>query len=51
MKTSKSKKAKEVFETILGHVSFGEMLASLRECDDISHKDFAAKLGISKQEL
>ena len=48
---SKSKAAKKVLKDILGHVSFGEMLASIRACDEISQKDFAKLLGISKQEL
>lgn len=50
-KKDDSRNANEVLKEILGNVTFGEMLSSLRECDEISQKDFAKTLGISKQEL
>lgn len=34
-----------------GPLTFGEMLNSIRECDDISQTDFAHKLGVSKAHL
>jgi transcriptional regulator with XRE-family HTH domain len=51
MSTKKSKSAKDVFNKILGHVSFGEMLHSLRASEETSQKAFAKKLGISTTEL
>lgn len=43
--------AKDVFKGLLGHVSFGEMLNSLRLSEGLSQKDFAKKLKISPQDL
>jgi transcriptional regulator with XRE-family HTH domain len=34
-----------------GPITIAEILKSLRECDEISQKDFAKMLGISKQNL
>jgi transcriptional regulator with XRE-family HTH domain len=34
-----------------GQLTISGILKSLRECDEISQKDFAARLGISKQNL
>jgi transcriptional regulator with XRE-family HTH domain len=51
MSTKKIKLASDFFKKILGHVSFGEMLHSLRMTEEISQKDFAKKLGISTTEL
>ena len=51
MSTKKSKAATEIFSKILGYVSFGEMLNSIRLSEAISQKAFAKKLGISTSEL
>ena len=51
MSTRKSKSANEIFNKTLGHVSFGEMLHSLRLTEETSQKSFAKKLGISTTEL
>lgn len=51
MKNRKTKLAKDVFKSLLGHVSFGEMLNSIRLSDDVSQKDFALRLKISPQDL
>ena len=51
MSTKKSKSATEVFNKTLGHVTFGEMLHSLRLTEEISQKAFAKKLKISTSEL
>lgn len=34
-----------------GPLTIAEILKSLRECDEVSQKDFAGQLGISKQNL
>lgn len=46
-----SKKARDVFKELYGHVSFGEMLSSTRYSDGLTQKDFAKKLKISQQDL
>lgn len=51
MSTRKSKSATEVFNKTIGHVTFGEMLHSLRLAEQISQKTFAKRLGISTSEL
>lgn len=45
------KKASDVFKELYGHVSFGEMLSSVRYSDGFTQKDFAKKLKISQQDL
>jgi transcriptional regulator with XRE-family HTH domain len=47
----KTQKARDVLNKILGHISFGEMIHSLRLSEDISQKELAKKLKISPQEL
>jgi transcriptional regulator with XRE-family HTH domain len=51
MNTKKSKSASDIFKKVLGHVSFGEMIHSLRLTEEITQKAFAKKLGISTSEL
>ncbi len=51
MSIKKNRPASEVFSQILGHVSFGDMLTSIRLSEEISQKDFAKNLGISKSDL
>jgi transcriptional regulator with XRE-family HTH domain len=53
-KFSKSRKSKAMLflEKISGgQLTISGILKSLRECDEISQKDLAARLGISKQNL
>lgn len=49
--TTKKTKAKDFLNELLGSVSFGEMLLSIRQSKKITQVDFAEKLGISKQDL
>lgn len=51
MSTKKNKLATEVFKQILGHVSFGEMMNSIRLSEGLSQKTFAKRLEISTSEL
>jgi DNA-binding XRE family transcriptional regulator len=46
-----TKKANEIFKNLYGHVTFGEMLNSMRHSEDLTQKDFAKKLNISQQDL
>jgi len=45
------KKADKIFKELYGHVSFGEMLSSIRYSDGYTQKEFAEKLKISPQDL
>ena len=51
MSTKKNKLATEVFKQILGHVSFGEMMNSIRLSEGLSQKTFAKRVEISTSEL
>ena len=56
MTTKRPKSAKSDAMLFMEKISGGPLtisgiLKSLRECDEISQKDFAAQLGISKQNL
>ena len=42
-----SKKANDLFKELYGHVSFGEMLSSIRYSEGATQKNFAKKLKIS----
>jgi len=44
-------KAKKAIRAITGNISFGEMLLSYREAQEISQVEMAEKLHISKQDL
>ena len=46
-----SKKANDLFKELYGHVSFGEMLSSIRYSEGATQKNFAKKLKISQQDL
>ena len=43
--------AKEAIQNIKGHLYFGEMVRSLRMCEEISQVKMAQKIGVSKQYL
>ena len=51
VKTSKTKSTETILKDILGHVTFGEMLKSLRLGNEMTQVEFAQKLKISKQDL
>lgn len=48
---TKNKSAKTAIRKITGHISFGQMLLSFRNAQEVTQVEMAAKLGISKQEL
>lgn len=45
------KKQKDYLDVVWDQVTLGSMIVSLRQCDGITQKDLAAKLGVSKQFL
>jgi len=49
--TTKKSEAMKFLESLDGPLSFGEMVASLRQADGITQKALADKLGISPQNL
>lgn len=50
-KTAKAKKASEVLEEILGPVSLGRLLESIRKGEEWTQPEMAKMLGISKSHL
>lgn len=51
MTIRKGRDAAAFLESLIGKLTFGNMLQSIRECDEVSSADFAKKLGISKSHL
>lgn len=51
MSTKNKIKAKEAIRKESGHISFGEMLHSFRQAQELTQVDMADTLSISKQEL
>ncbi|MFP5458071.1 MAG: hypothetical protein ACLGG7_05000 [Bacteriovoracia bacterium] len=51
MSTKKKNDALDFLDSLLGPVSFGELLVSIRTTEDVSQTAFAKRLRISKQEL
>ena len=51
MRTGNKSKVKKAIRAISGHISFGKMLLSYREAQEISQVEIAKKLNISKQDL
>lgn len=43
--------ASDAISEIHGHLYFGKMIRSLRQCEEISQVDMAKRLGISRQYL
>jgi transcriptional regulator with XRE-family HTH domain len=41
--------AREVLKEMWENTSFGEYVRAMRECDDVSQSELAAKLGVSRQ--
>ena len=49
---SRQSSAMQFLENLTGgRLTIAEILKTLRECDEVSQKDFATQLGISKQNL
>jgi transcriptional regulator with XRE-family HTH domain len=52
IKSKMTKKTLDYLDKIIGDkLTFGNMLANIRECDGISQADFAKTLGVSRQYL
>lgn len=47
----KSKKQKDFLDVVWDQATLGSMIASLRQCEEISQKDLAEAIGVSKQFL
>ena len=43
--------AMELLESIHGPMTLGDMIWSLRECDEVSQAEFARRLGVSRSHL
>ena len=43
--------AMEFFESIDGPMTLGDMIWSLRDCDEVSQAEFARRLGVSRSHL
>ena len=51
-KTHAKSEAVRFLENLRGRpMTFGEMVRSLRECDDFTQEEVAAKVGVSKQHI
>lgn len=46
-----SRDASEFLEELVGPLTFGKILSSIRKCDELSLSAFAAKLGVSRANL
>lgn len=46
-----SKKQRNYLDVVWDNATIGNMIASLRQCDDLSQTELAAKVGVSKQFL
>lgn len=51
MSTKNRVSAKKAIRKLTGHVSFGEMLLSFRQAQELTQVEMADKLDISKQDL
>ena len=51
MTTNQNVDAEEFLESLVGPLTFGNMLWSIRKCDKLSQVEFAKKLGLSKSHL
>lgn len=49
--TTKRLDAQEFLTSLVGPLTFGRLLSSIRKCDEVSQTDFARQLGISRQNL
>ena len=48
---TKNREAQAVLESMVGGLTFGKALRSIRMCDETSQVEFAKKLGLSKSHL
>lgn len=51
MNTKNRVRAKKAIRNITGHISFGDMLRSFREAQELTQVEMAEMLSISKQDL
>lgn len=51
MSTKNKVSAKKAVRKLTGHISFGEMLLSFRQAQELTQVEMAEKLDISKQDL
>lgn len=51
MSTKKKSDAMKFLENLVGELTFGGLIAAMRQADEMSQVEFAKKLGISKQHL
>lgn len=51
MSTKNKTRAKSALRKITGHISFGKMILSYRQAQEITQIEMAETLGISKQDL
>ena len=51
MRTKKKSDAMKFLESLVGELTFGGMVEAMRQAEEMSQVEFAAKLGISKQHL
>lgn len=49
--TTNNLDARSVLESMVGPLTFGNMLSCIRKCDELSQVEFAKKLGLSKSHL
>lgn len=51
MSTENKISAKKAIRELTGHISFGDMLLSFRQAQELTQVEMAKRLGISKQDL
>ena len=51
MRTKKKSDAMKFLESLVGELTFGGLIEAMRQAEEMSQVEFAAKLGISKQHL
>ena len=51
MRTRKKSDAMKFLEGLVGELTFGGLIEAMRQAEEMSQVEFAAKLGISKQHL
>ena len=51
MRTKKKSDAMKFLEGLVGKLTFGGLIEAMRQAEEMSQVEFAAKLGISKQHL
>ncbi len=51
MRTKKKSDAMKFLESLVGELTFGGLIEAMRQAEEMSQIEFAAKLGISRQHL